>query len=69
MVSIEKLCSKENDSYLNKAVFSWEDSKENCSFTERVLNAQNRNAKELVIVNTKDELVSFMKNHIFPNLQ
>ena len=57
MVPFEDLCSNEKNSYSNKAVFSWENSKKNCSFTTRVVAAQNGNATELVIVNTNDQLV------------
>jgi hypothetical protein len=56
-VPFEDLCSNEKNSYSNKAVFSWENSKKNCSFTTRVVAAQNGNATELVIVNTNDQLV------------
>ncbi|CAB3995958.1 signal peptide peptidase-like 2B isoform X1 [Paramuricea clavata] len=60
LVPIEDLCSNEDDDYSNdysnEAVFSWEKSLPNCTFTDRVVNAQSRNATELVIVNTNDQL-------------
>ncbi len=69
MVPIEYLCADENDNYSNKAVFSWEKNDvQNCSFTKRVLNAQSRNATELIIVNTNDQLVCscifVLQNHL-----
>jgi hypothetical protein len=60
---MEDLCSNEDGDYSNEAVFSWEKSVPNCTFTDRVLNAQSRNATELVIVNTNDQLVCLCRSN------